>query len=139
MRPAIKYGLYAIGGVISSELLFRLYRYLLYERKIKICEVLFTNNKSNCCQAFNPECKNPHCTELIFSRIIQHIDQAKHIVCLAIYIFTSRKLADAILRAHKRGVTVRIIVEKSMYHSTESKVRDLEYEGSYFYHFNNVD
>lgn len=129
MHPILKYGLFTFGAAISSELLYRLYRYLLYERKTNVSEALFTSNESGCCQTYDSKCKNPYCSEVLFNRIVQHIDQAKSIICLAVYIFTSKKLYEAILRAHKRGVVVRIIIEKSMYHSTESKARDLEYAG----------
>lgn len=128
MHPILKYGLYTVIAGVSLEAVLKLIR-SIQNRKIQISEVLFTNNRSSCCLRPNPNCKNPYCMDILLDHIVKHIDEAKSIMCIAIYIFTCKKLFDAVLRAHKRGVVIRMIVEKSMYHSTESKVRQLENAG----------
>ncbi|WP_456396449.1 phospholipase D family nuclease [Desulfurobacterium sp.] len=49
------------------------------------------------------------CTEAL----VKEIDNAKHDIEAAIYSFTSRRIANAFIRASKRGVMVRIIIDKS--------------------------
>ncbi|MBN2808731.1 MAG: DUF1669 domain-containing protein [Deltaproteobacteria bacterium] len=39
------------------------------------------------------------------------LDNARNEVCAAVYFFTSRPLAAAVLRAHKRGVHVQLIID----------------------------
>ncbi len=45
--------------------------------------------------------------------IIQQIDSAKKEILVQVYSFTSAPIAKALLDAHKRGVTVQIILDKS--------------------------
>ena len=47
------------------------------------------------------------CTHLV----VAHIGQAKHYINGAIYCFNSAPIANALLAAHKRGVTVRIFAD----------------------------
>ncbi|HOG17877.1 MAG: Phospholipase D precursor [Syntrophaceae bacterium PtaU1.Bin231] len=49
------------------------------------------------------------CTEAI----VRQIDGARSELLVQAYSFTSREIAAALLRAHKRGVRVRIILDKS--------------------------
>ncbi|MCD6292525.1 MAG: phospholipase D family protein [Deltaproteobacteria bacterium] len=39
------------------------------------------------------------------------IDEARQNICAALYFFTSRPLAKAMLRAHKRGVNIQVIID----------------------------
>ena len=39
------------------------------------------------------------------------IDSARQDICAALYFFTSRPLSTAILRAHKRGVKIQVIID----------------------------
>jgi phosphatidylserine/phosphatidylglycerophosphate/cardiolipin synthase-like enzyme len=56
-------------------------------------------------------CFSPHggCTEAI----VKEIDGARSEILMEAYSFTSREIASAILKAHKRGVNVEIILDKS--------------------------
>jgi phosphatidylserine/phosphatidylglycerophosphate/cardiolipin synthase-like enzyme len=45
--------------------------------------------------------------------IIQQLDQAKTEVLVQAYSFTSARIAKALLEAHKRGVRVEVILDKS--------------------------
>ena len=49
------------------------------------------------------------CTEAI----IAEIDAAKSTILVQAYSFTSARIADALVEAHKRGVDIRIILDKS--------------------------
>ena len=44
--------------------------------------------------------------------IVRNVDRAKSFVDVAIYSFTSRKIADALIRAYKRGVRVRVVADE---------------------------
>jgi phosphatidylserine/phosphatidylglycerophosphate/cardiolipin synthase-like enzyme len=52
---------------------------------------------------------NGHCTQAI----IQELDKAKTSVLVQAFSFTSAPIAKALLNAHKRGVKVEIILDKS--------------------------
>jgi phosphatidylserine/phosphatidylglycerophosphate/cardiolipin synthase-like enzyme len=56
--------------------------------------------------AFSP---NRGATELI----VKTIGQAKHTVRVAAYSFTSSDIAEALLDAHRRGVDVKLVVDRS--------------------------
>ncbi|WP_022846665.1 MULTISPECIES: phospholipase D family nuclease [unclassified Desulfurobacterium] len=44
--------------------------------------------------------------------LIKEINSAKHSIDAAIYSFTSKKIVKAFIRAHKRGVKVRVIIDQ---------------------------
>jgi phosphatidylserine/phosphatidylglycerophosphate/cardiolipin synthase-like enzyme len=56
-------------------------------------------------------CFSPHggCTEAI----VKELDNARSEILMEAYSFTSKEIASAILKAHKRGVHVEIILDKS--------------------------
>jgi phosphatidylserine/phosphatidylglycerophosphate/cardiolipin synthase-like enzyme len=45
--------------------------------------------------------------------VIKTIGEAKHSIRVAAYSFTSKPLAEALLEAHKRGIDVEVVVDKS--------------------------
>ena len=45
--------------------------------------------------------------------VSQALDKARSIVLVQAYFFTSVPIADALVRAHKRGVTVKVLFDKS--------------------------
>jgi len=57
------------------------------------------------------------------SIIISLIDSAQQSVLVAVFSFTSNPLADALIRAHQRGVEVRVVIEME-----QANVRGSEYE-----------
>ena len=50
-----------------------------------------------------------HCTE----KIVESINDAKHQLLVQAYSFTSAPIAKAIINAHRRGIDVQIILDKS--------------------------
>jgi len=58
-----------------------------------------------------------HSTELLENIIAS----ANHTILIAMYIFTSEPLAQALIAVHKRGVKVSLIVDHSMEHANSSK------------------
>src|SRR3989338_10400067 len=47
--------------------------------------------------------------------IIQLINSAEHSIYIEMYVFSSEEVLTALLNAHKRGVTVTIILEKDVF------------------------
>ncbi|XP_056643171.1 mitochondrial cardiolipin hydrolase-like [Diorhabda sublineata] len=113
--------------VVLSYLLDRKYR-----RKIKL--ITEDDNKfynqllSVTMKNFN--CK-PHviekneCSEncsLAYQKIIQtFISSAKSSICLCIYIFTLKSLTYELIKAHKRGVDVRVISDQIMFETKSQR------------------
>lgn len=60
------------------------------------------------------------------SAIANEIDMAKKTIDAAIYTFTSRSIAQALVSARKRGVAIRVIMDKSMADDKFSKLRYLQ-------------
>ncbi|MDJ0273830.1 MAG: phospholipase D family protein [Aigarchaeota archaeon] len=63
--------------------------------------------------------KTMNCASLIVSLI----DSAKSRVLVAVYSFTSDPIAEALIRAHQRGVEVRVVIERQ-----QADVRGSEYQ-----------
>lgn len=96
----------------------------------KLNEVRFTCPSSACCvEEMKPDCRNPNCKARNEKRLIELIDSAQHTILLAMYIFTSKRLSDAIVAAHNRGVRVLIIGCRSMAYSSGSQMVLLEKHG----------
>ena len=58
--------------------------------------------------------------EILFSpqdncaqRIISEIDKAKHSVYVAMYLFTSRPIAQSLVRAKERGIDIKVIIDET--------------------------
>ena len=63
---------------------------------------------------------SPHggCTEAI----VKNLGQAEKTVLVQAYSFTSEPIADALVNAHKRGVKVQVLLDKSQRHGKGSKL-----------------
>jgi phosphatidylserine/phosphatidylglycerophosphate/cardiolipin synthase-like enzyme len=75
-------------------------------------------------------------TEIYFSlydnpqkEIIKNINQAKAFINIAMYIFTDREIALPLINAQKRGVKVRVYLDKSQIESKYSQSRFLVQKG----------
>lgn len=86
----LKYGLPAIGLLLSIDLLHLYYFYRKdYIASRPIHEVAFIMSDGlPCCTHYeNPttieNCENPHCKAKVSNRIINHIHSAKHLICIA--------------------------------------------------------
>lgn len=53
------------------------------------------------------------------------LDSARQSINICMYIFTSDYLSSALIRAHKRGVIVRLIIEESIESSSNSQIKQL--------------
>jgi len=62
----------------------------------------------------------------IQKRIIDRIDKAKSSIDIAIYSFTSNKVAKALIKAKKRGVAIRVIMDREQFDDEHSQKNYLE-------------
>ena len=58
------------------------------------------------------------CTEAI----VKNLDQAERYVLVQAYSFTSEPIAEALVNAHKRGVKVKVLLDKSQRYGKGSKL-----------------
>ncbi len=65
--------------------------------------------------------------------IVNALDCAKDEVRLMAYSFTAKPIADALIRSHKRGVHVTVILDKSQLKARASKMKDLVNHGILVY------
>lgn len=125
-----QYGLLAFGALIASEAAYSYFKKRKFKDTQNTYEIFWTNNLSQSCNCSmkkkTESCQNNYCYVRTLKRIISLIDQAKHSIDLAMYIFTSHELNSSIRRARERGVRVRIIVDKNMVYSTSSKIIELD-------------
>lgn len=130
MNPYVKYTAYILGVAASAELLAHFYSKYWARRNKEICDTFFLNRKSGCCWTNKKDCKNEYCMSRVIERVEHEIDSAKSIICIAMYMFTNQRFCDAIIRAKKRGVIVRVIMDYSQRGCTGSKARDFENAGT---------
>ncbi|KAH8285805.1 hypothetical protein KR018_008758, partial [Drosophila ironensis] len=99
-----------------------------YRTPKPILEVLMFNELSQECHKPSKEpseCSNAYCATCQVDRIVEHIDRAAYAIDVAMYTLSSERLVQAILRAAKRGVELRILSDKEMTCSVGSQVRAL--------------
>ncbi|XP_055389919.1 mitochondrial cardiolipin hydrolase [Condylostylus longicornis] len=103
-------------------------RFLLRKSKNEsLNEVYWTNHLSNKCES--DKCNLNYCTMYRNAQLKKLIENAKYSIDLAMHIFTSLELSDAILQAFKRNIRVRIICCNLQHGSTGSQVWNLYDEG----------
>lgn len=59
------------------------------------------------------------------TKLVEIIDQAKYRIFAAIYMLTDKSITEALIRAHKRNVEIKIILDKISVESPWSKVEPL--------------
>lgn len=121
-----KTGKWVIAGsllLVSSEVVFELYMWLRKSTKPKPkpCEVYFINRR----KLAHPLPSQPAFLFEHINRIVSYIDRTEKSICLAMYIFTVREISEAVIRAKKRSVVVRVVTCESMVGNEGSYLRDL--------------
>ena len=61
-------------------------------------------------------------------RLLKLIDNAKESIDIAVYSINNTNLVEALKRAHKRGVKIRILTDRTQAANKSSKVKDLHNE-----------
>lgn len=105
--------------------------YIYTERKKRkeIFEVHFTNIEGGCCFRSKKGCDKPNCAKRIEQRIIHHIDRAHSLICLAMFMLNHRAFHEALLRAKKRGVLIRLVTTKGELDDPENQIHELKKHG----------
>lgn len=85
--------------------------------------------KHVCCAYFAPD-------DNLQKLIISYIDQEKEQIDIAIYSFTNKHIADALIKAYNRGVTIRIVTDPSWLNDQFSKIHMLQKHGVPIYLYN---
>ncbi|MBY0463246.1 MAG: phospholipase D family protein [Alphaproteobacteria bacterium] len=85
--------------------------------------ILIQSKEGILCQTcFTP---THHCLPLI----LEIIQKAQKTIKMQAYSFTSKEIADALVKAHQRGMKIIIIADKSNKVAAHSQVRDLKSQG----------
>lgn len=97
-------------------ILFLCGRYIydnFYKLNVDVCFVKINDPNCNCHTNSSRQCRNECCPSNMMKKLISKIGEAKKSIDIAMYNFTNSDLARALLRARQRGVSIRIIVDKS--------------------------
>ncbi|XP_076757609.1 mitochondrial cardiolipin hydrolase zuc [Xylocopa sonorina] len=124
-----------VGGIVlSSELIWHIYKRFYkhrnvsmstckvsnvndHEPKEKISEVMFFTEDSSLCRTHfisNIDCVKDNCSVRYLRKLESYINHAQQSLDVCMYILTCHLLATAIVNAHKRGVLVRVIMDRHM-------------------------
>lgn len=70
--------------------------------------------ESECCYNQNAikKCQNRYCMGKLINKIIYYIDSARSLICIAANAIDGPEIANSLIAAHQRGVSVRIILWK---------------------------
>ncbi len=63
------------------------------------------------------------------TQIVRTIEATKKELLIQAYVFTAKPIADAVINAHRRGVKVAVVLDKSQLNATGAKVKDLRKAG----------
>lgn len=77
------------------------------------------------------KCAYKYCRAKTVREVIRNIDSARHLVCLCMYQISIDLFSEALIKAKRRGVRVRIITDKIMIESSNSKIMKLERAGKF--------
>ncbi|XP_011166970.2 mitochondrial cardiolipin hydrolase [Solenopsis invicta] len=104
----------------------------LYNTETEIFEVMFFSNDSKFCRshlASMKPCAKQNCAILNLKKIINYLDSATATLDICIYFFTFPELAEVIIKAKKRNVVVRMILDESMAANDTSQIMNFYKEG----------
>lgn len=101
-------------------------------------EVYFVMGDTNCCNPNeNPgatdQCRK-YCVGKLLSKIRNRITSSKSSICIAMYNFSNHMIAGYVMSAHRRGVKIRLLIDKSACESPENKTqaKRLKNAGNFF-------
>ncbi|XP_054008874.1 mitochondrial cardiolipin hydrolase [Hylaeus anthracinus] len=116
--------IFIAGGIlIASEIVWQLYKIFpnfrktcVHESKRKILEVMFFSIESSLCRAHaanDKMCHKENCPVRYIRKLVNYIDCAEKSLDVCIHMLTCQSLANAIVNARKRGIAVRVILDRS--------------------------
>ncbi|XP_024937704.1 mitochondrial cardiolipin hydrolase [Cephus cinctus] len=108
-----------VTGAVVSEFVWQLYKRHRDAAKSEtaVHEVLFFSEESALCRPHvntRIPCRKPNCAVAALQRIIAHLNSSKKTLDICVYLMTCEDLARAVVNAHKRNVTIRIILDATM-------------------------
>lgn len=122
-----------VFGAIGTALTFKLFKACWdFFKAPEFNEVIFSNTRSSCCTVQkDSNCTSKYCMVKHIDRMVEIINAAQQSISLCMYMFTVKELSIAIIKAHERGVYVRVIAESSMAFSSGSQMRYLSDAGEF--------
>ncbi|XP_024872965.1 mitochondrial cardiolipin hydrolase [Temnothorax curvispinosus] len=138
------------SGALVTEVMWQLYKvYKCSRRKTintvngcatqlctnteaKIFEVMFFSKDSTLCRThlgLMKPCGRLNCAVRHLRRIVDYLDSATDTLDICVYFFTFSDLAEAVIRAKKRNVVIRMILDESMATNDTSKLKIFYKEG----------
>lgn len=127
-----------------SEIIFQIYRYRLKrssvrKKKTKTEVLFFPDKKVACINYFTSECENESCSfsheENSLSKLFQFIHNAVKSVDVCVFVFTCSDLADLLIQAVERGVSVRVITDCEQVDIPGSQIWRLRSQGTVLFFF----
>lgn len=88
VTTVLKFGVFVTALLLSTDVLYAWYL-RQKNRPPRLNEVFFVmSNALPCCPhtadvKVIQKCRNPHCKAKLSRKIIEHIDSAKHLICIA--------------------------------------------------------
>lgn len=70
-----------------------------------------------------------------YSRMVRYLQDAKESLDVCIYLVTVRELSSQIIKAHRRGLKVRVITDEDMAHGSGSQISLFRQAGKLIYLF----
>ncbi|XP_037045463.1 mitochondrial cardiolipin hydrolase-like [Bradysia coprophila] len=114
--------------LVGTVFLMWLYKQHANRKKHSEIDELLFMKRTDCCKREN-NCDNEHCYNYVFQRMKSLIDGAQYSVYVCMNIFTSASLGEVVLRAHQRGVLVKIIANYSTEYASGSQITMLHING----------
>ncbi|XP_015116833.1 mitochondrial cardiolipin hydrolase [Diachasma alloeum] len=121
MTNALTFGvgflIFSLGTEVAWQLWKKYFRKNGNSNNETITEALIFNCESAQCREHamrQVSCEIPHCPGRNIKKLVHFFDSAKKTLDVCIYILTYKDISDAIIRAHKRDITIRLIVDSGM-------------------------
>lgn len=132
----LKYSAYGLIASIGAELIYNVYRFYKSKKlaqevdEAELTEIFFvrqpmkTDSRLTRQIQFNSERPN-HSVAILENLILS----AQRTIFIAMYLFTSQPLAEALVKVHTRGVKVFVVMDHSMEHTKGTTVSKLSQAG----------
>lgn len=131
-KNVLKLNVLLVGVYYGIDIILWLRK--IYLKRLKttgINEVLFTSDQicNVCTQKTNTNCSKVYCYNYTVQKMKSFINGARRSIYICMNVFTSQDLGRTILKAHERGVSVKIIANQSTAWATGSQVKELHANG----------
>ena len=137
----LKAGVGFLSFGVLSEIIYQLYKRIYRQKGNEntsqpSTEVLFFPDKKVACKAhFTADygCENAYCqfshTENSLSKLFTYLISARTSLDVCVFVITCSDLADLLVKAHKKGVKVRVVTDQEQVDVSGSQIWKLRKEG----------